>query len=194
MLRVKEVMTIPFVTTNTGKFQDVCRFLAEFAPAVQLEQVALDVPEIQSLDVEQVIEAKARAIWPQIQRPFLVDDGGVYLLKYHKFPGTMSKQVFEGIGLAGIWLLAQGDPRVSFRCVIAYCTSPNEIQYFEGRCDGKLVAPSSVSHHPQLPYTAIFVPEGFTKTMAEIRNTGDERFIHHRYKAIKLFAQSLSEN
>ena len=181
-------MIIPFVTTNAGKFQDVSRFLAQSAPAVQLEQIALDVPEIQSLDVYEVVAAKARLIWEQLQRPFLVDDGGIYLLKYNNFPGTLSKHVFQGIGLDGVWLLAQDDPRVSFRCVIAYCTGPDSIRYFEGTNDGKLVAPSSVPCHPQLPYTAIFIPNGFIKTLAELRGSKEEQESNHRFKALKALA------
>lgn len=184
-------MKLSFVTTNNGKFQDVSRFLAQLAPSVQLEQVAVDAVEIQSLDIHEVIKEKARVIWQELQRPFLVDDGGVYMLRYNNFPGALSKHVFQGIGLEGIWLLAKEDSRVSFQCVMAYCIGPHEIQFFEGRCEGKLVAPSSVPHHPQLPYTAIFVPDGCTKTMAEIRGTEQERDLHHRYKALRTMVKGL---
>jgi XTP/dITP diphosphohydrolase len=176
--------TLFFVTTNNGKFQEVNSWFSDLVPDMKLEQVALDVDEIQSLDVHEVVTQKARAIWAELQKPFIVDDGGLYLNRYNNFPGTLSKYVFQGVGLEGTWLLAKDDPRAFFQCIVAYCDGPDSIQLFEGRCDGTLVPPNSVKVHPQLPYTALFVPNGFTQTMAELRGTTQERDIHHRYKAL----------
>lgn len=179
-----------FVTTNHGKFEVVQRALAELAPEIELIQAPLDPPEIQSLDLHEVITAKAEVIWPLIQRPFLVDDGGIYLTKYNNFPGPLSKYVYQGIGLDGFWKLAEDDPRGTFVAILAYVTSPTEITYFEGKCAGTYTAPTeAIKQHATLPFTKMFIPDGYQKTLAELHGSPEEKKFHHRYQAVKKFVE-----
>ncbi len=178
-----------FVTTNHGKFEEVQRWLAQVAPNIQLEQAPLDPPEIQSLDLQEVITAKAEVIWPLIKAPFLVDDGGIYLDGYNNFPGTLSKYVYQGIGLDGFWKLAKDNPRGYFLSMLAYMHGPAEIQYFEGKCVGGFIAPTEeIKQHPSLPYTKLLVPDGSKNTLAHLRGTEEEKKFHHRYQAVTQFA------
>src|SRR5258708_27340948 len=100
-------MKISFVTSNKNKYEEVSYWLRSMMPGLEVEQVNLDVPEIQSLDVQEVVTAKAQTIWAELQRPFLVDDGGLYLERFKNFPGTLSKYVYQGTGREGFWLLGK---------------------------------------------------------------------------------------
>jgi hypothetical protein len=53
---------VAFVTGNRGKLEEVRRIWAAEpgGPPVELTAVALDLPEIQSLDLVEVLRAKAR--------------------------------------------------------------------------------------------------------------------------------------
>lgn len=182
------VNTLLFVTTNTGKFQEVQRWLAQWMPDIQLEQAALDIPEYQSLDVYEVARGKALHAWQCLQKPLLIDDGGIYLERYTNFPGTLSKYVYQGIGFEGIWKLACGDPRAYFLSCLVYITSPDNYQFFDGICKGTLINPMGVQvTHKQLPFTDIFVPSGTTQVFSALKNTVQEEQCHHRAAALKKF-------
>lgn len=176
--------SITFVTTNTGKFEEVKRWLAQLDPAILLEHSNIDLPEYQSLDVQEVALGKAKEAWAILQKPLLIDDGGIYIERYNKFPGTLSKYVFQGIGLEGFWLLAQEDPRAYFLSCLVYCSGPNTFNIFEGICAGTVIKPSGSITHTQLPYTEIFIPYGCSKTFAQLRGSSEEQLYHHRFKAL----------
>jgi XTP/dITP diphosphohydrolase len=182
------VHTLLFVTTNTGKFQEVQRWLAKWAPDIQLEQAALDIPECQSLDVYEVARGKALHAWQCLQKPLLIDDGGIYLERYNNFPGTLSKYVYQGIGFEGIWRLAHDDPRAYFLSCIVYTRGPDNYQVFDGICNGMLINPTGVQiTHKQLPFTDIFVPNGATQVFSMLKNTVQEEEFNHRAIALKKF-------
>ncbi|MHB9147601.1 MAG: non-canonical purine NTP pyrophosphatase [Candidatus Amoebophilus sp.] len=184
--------TLTFVTGNNGKFKEVERYINELAPTITLKQAAIDLPECQSLDIRTVALGKAQKAWELLQAPVLIDDGGIYLERYHQFPGTLSKYVYQGIGLDGIWLLAKEDPRAYFLSCLVYITSPTDYHFFEGICQGTIIKPVSAVLDSHLPYTYMFVPNGQTKTMAQLRNTEAEKEFHHRLKAAKQLVKHVS--
>lgn len=187
-------MKLSFVTSNKNKFEEVSYWLRQMAPSIAVEQVDLDVPEIQSLDVREVVRAKAQAIWQEIQRPFLVDDGGLYLEKYNNFPGTLSKYVYQGTGREGFWLLGKDDPRAYFLCILLFCDGPTSIELFEGRCNGKIIEPSDIKAPTQFPLLSMFVPQGMNKTLAELHNSPEVQNITHRHKALVSFVEWLKQS
>jgi len=185
-------MKISFVTSNKNKFEEVSYWLAQMVPGIELEHVDLDVPEIQSLDVREVVIAKAQAIWKEIQRPFIVDDGGLYLTKFKNFPGTLSKYVYQGTGREGFWLLGKDDPRAYFLCIILFYQGPDDYHLFEGKCLGKIIEPGNVTAPSQFPLLSMFVPDGMTKTLAELHNSPEVQNITHRHKALVAFVDWLN--
>ena len=148
-----------FVTTNTGKFEEVKRWLQELDSSIELESAPLDIPEIQSLDIDYVATDKADKAFKALKKPLLVDDGGIYLNAYNNFPGALSKYVYEGIGLEGFWLLAERDPRAFFMFNLVYVDYKGQ-QVFQGQTMGRVIAPGSDEQevHSQLPFTKVFIP------------------------------------
>ena len=73
-----------FVTSNLDKLRE-----AEAVLRRKLDHQALDLPEIQSLDLEQVVRAKASAAWERLQRPVLVEDTALELVGLGGFPGPL---------------------------------------------------------------------------------------------------------
>lgn len=176
---------LTFVTTNVGKFEEVQQWIRKLDPSIRLKHAAIELPEYQDLDIRTVALGKAQKAWELLKEPVLIDDGGIYLERYNKFPGTLSKYIYQGIGLDGIWLLAKEDPRAYFLSCLVYMLHPVSYHFFEGICHGTIIKPSSNIEDTHLPYTYIFVPEGNTKTLAELRNTKEEIECHHRLKALK---------
>ncbi len=76
-----------FVTTNPRKFHDIKGWLAQMAPEIELKQVFIELPELQSLDMHEVAFEKAKHAWNSIKKPLIIDDSGLYLERYNNFPG-----------------------------------------------------------------------------------------------------------
>ena len=182
---------IIIVTSNNGKFEEIKRYIEQLDSSITMEQSYLDVPEYQDMDIKNIAIGKAEYAWNILKKPLLIDDGGLYLEKYNKFPGAFSKYVYEGIGLEGIWLLAQDDPRAYFLNCMVYKDSQETHHIFEGMNKGTLTAPTGSMAHNQLPYRSIFIPEGYTKTIDELWLNDEDHHIHHRFKAIESFVEFL---
>jgi XTP/dITP diphosphohydrolase len=181
-----------FVTSNSGKFEEVQRWLSELDSSIRLIQAPIDLLEYQSLDIHFVAKGKSAQAWALLERPLLIDDGGIYLKHYNQFPGTLAKYVYQGLGLEGFWKLAVDDPRAYFLSCIVYKEEQNTHHFFEGICDGVMVKPDPATvAHATLPFTKMFIPEGSTKTLAALRGTEEEKSLHHRYKALKKFVEWL---
>ncbi len=181
--------TIPFITSNAGKVAHVRSFIKELSPNLDIEQVTIELPEIQSLDIHEVAVAKAHEAYNTLKRPLLVDDGGIFLHGYNSFPGALAKLVIEGIGIEGVLMLARKDPRASFRLCLVYIDGPGSFEVFEGRCDGQVVQQPRGTLVPSLPYRPYFVPEGSTKTLAELEQTGEHAKYEHRRVAVQKFVE-----
>jgi len=172
-----------FATTNSQKFQDVKRYIDKLNPSIILHQTDLEILEPQSLDIKEIAIFKAKYAWEQIKKPLIIDDGGIFIEKYNQFPGALSKWVFKGIGLDGIWLLAQENPKAYFQSTIAYIDGPDNVKLFSGIITGKIVKPKQSVQNLIMPYTEIFMPDGTDKVYAELKHTIDENKYNHRYKA-----------
>lgn len=177
---------IYYVTNNAGKFEEIRDFFDKNAPDFHIEQYAIDVDEIQSLDQKQVVMDKVKKAYTVVQQPLLLDDGGLFFAAYHQFPGTLSKFVFQGLGFKGLFKLVEDDNRASFILQLAY-TDGVQTKLFEGVCHGTIVEPKDLSSHPKLPFTAIFKPEGSNKTLAQLRYTDDFFHFSFRQQALKKF-------
>lgn len=184
--------SILFVTGNNDKFKEVERYLLELDPSIKLEQIALDLPEIQSLDIHKIALAKAEEAWRLLQRPVLIDDGGIYLERFNNFPGPLIKYVYEGMGLEGFWLMAKDDPRAHFLSCLVYYYANDRYEFFKGICRGTFIKPSSETvARKGMPFTDIFIPEGNTQTMTELLNTPAGNACHHRRKSLQKLVQWL---
>lgn len=179
--------TILFVTNNIEKFDEVKRWLLTIDPHITLKQAAIDLPEHQSLEVQLIAREKALHAWKLLGEPLLIDDGGLYIEKYYNFPGPLAKYVYQGIGLEGTWLLAKEAPQAYFLTCLVYVFAPDTYILFEGLCKGKLIEPPSKITTSTLPYATMFVPEGSIYTLSQLRDTPQEKEVHHRYKALQKF-------
>jgi|SRR3989344_2276074 len=81
--------TIAYVTGNNSKFLTGKHFLSNFG--IDIEQKILDIPEIQSDDVEQIAKDKAEKAFEIVKAPIFVNDSGWYIEALNGFPGPFMK-------------------------------------------------------------------------------------------------------
>lgn len=179
---------IYYVTSNHGKFEEAESFIQQFASHIHLKQLDEDIEEIQTLDQKAIAIDKVKKAFKLVNKPVLVDDGGIFFDAYNQFPGTLSKFIFQGIGFEGIFKLTEDNNKAAFILHLAYFDGET-LEVFEGRCDGVIIRPQDFSAHPQLPFTAIFKPNGSDKTFAELRNTPEFVNYSFRQQALKKFLE-----
>ena len=181
-----------FVTTNEHKRREVQGILG-----VELEGAALgdrDVPEVQSLDFDEVATAKALAAREALDRPshpVLVEDSGLVVGAWNGLPGPLTKLFLSAVGNAGLlrMLAAEEDRSALAICAVAVAEADGGVRVFRGEVTGE-VAPEPRGKGG-FGYDAIFVPEGGAFTYAEL---GDEKNADsHRARAFRAVGQWLEK-
>src|SRR5918999_1233736 len=172
----RAVSRFVLVTGNPGKLAE-----ARTALGKDLEAVEADLPEIQSLDYEEVLREKAAEAWRRIGRPLIVEEAGLDLAALNGFPGPLVKWMLGAVGPRGSGRprAAPGYPGASARCFLLYKDGDCEVMA-EGRTEGTLVVPGRGTHG--FGWDPVFLPEGSPLTFAEL--TGAEKdAVSHRGKA-----------
>ena len=126
------------VTSNAGKAAEVAAF---FGGLLEVDHVALEVPEHRSNDIAEIARGKARYAYSQLNTPLIVDDTGFFIDALDGFPGPYAAYVLNSIGNAGILKLMEGisDRNARFTTGIAYADERG-IEVFTGTLEGKITS------------------------------------------------------
>lgn len=162
-----------FVTGNPGKLEEAQRLCG-----LDLEAVEVDLPEIQTLEIQQVLQAKAVAACRILDRPVIVDETGLELAALNGFPGVLVKWMLQSVGAEGLARTAHrlGDERATARCALLYYTR-NRSVFAEGVTSGRLVLPARGAQG--FGWDPVFQPDGHALTYAELRGP-EKDLISHR--------------
>ncbi len=176
------------VTGNPHKVEEARRIVGW-----ELETVALDLPEIQSLDLAEVLAAKGEEAWRRVGRPLVVEETGLEIDLMGGFPGPLVRWMLEAMGAAGIAraaraLAPEGEaPAVTARCLLLYADGERRVTG-EGTSRGTLVLPPRGDEG--FGWDPVFLPEGETRTFGELPGEVKDR-IGHRGLAWRDLARKL---
>lgn len=172
-----------FVTSNENKRRE-----AEGVLGVKLDSASPELPEIQSLDVGEVVRAKALAAYETLvldlpPTPIIVEDSGIVFEAWNGLPGALTKWLLESVGNEGLLkMLSSFDDRSARAvCAVAVVDGTGEVAIFTGEVMG------SISEKPRgeggFGWDSIFIPEGGSSTYAEM---GDAKNADsHRSRAFR---------
>lgn len=152
-----------FITANKNKFEEVKSMLG-----LPIEQLSIDLPEIQSLEAEEIIRLKLLAAQEHATGQYIVEDTSLYLDALEgKLPGPFIKWFLEVLKPAGIArLVAQmGNDNAIAKTIVGYCDENGEMHFFTGVQKGTIVAPRG---EKDFGWGPIFQPEGETRTFGEM--------------------------
>ncbi len=156
-------MALPlFVTSNLSKLAE-----AEAIMGMGLSNVSVDIKEIQSLDPMAVAMDKAARAYAHVNKPLFVEDTGLFFNALNGFPGAFIKWAYDSIGTDGLCrILDAFDDRTAYvKVAVCFCDESG-IKPFIGKTTGTITAkprgPEGFGWNP------IFVPDGSTRTMAEL--------------------------
>lgn len=149
-----------FVTGNHQKLKEFEEILG-----IKLNHSDLDFEEIQSINVEEVAEHKARQAYALLNEPVIVEDTGLYFEDLNGLPGALIKHFVKKLPLEKICSLV-GENRKA-RAVTCICYfDGEEIKTFVGETGGEIVREPRGTNG--FGWDPIFVPEGYEKTFAEL--------------------------
>ncbi len=160
-------------TANRGKFREFEYLISKFGKNFADELIF--APETAKLIVEETGKTysenaalKARAWFEKSGLPCLADDSGLEVEALGGAPGLFSARLAKGNEAA--WLLNElknenENRKARFAASLALCT-PEKILISEGFCSGKITDAARGSNG--FGYDPVFMPDGFTKTFAEL--------------------------
>ncbi len=162
----KKPLTV--VTGNVNKIAIIERELG--LPVVQQ---AIDIDEIQSLNLREVLEAKAREAYRKVQNPLIVQDTSLIFSDLNGLPGPFIRW-FEELGLDGLCRLADlGSTRKAVVEIgVGYCNG-DIFEAFIATTNGKITSEPKGSNG--FGWDAIFVQDGQDRTRAELTEEEYER-------------------
>ncbi|HIK00843.1 TPA: RdgB/HAM1 family non-canonical purine NTP pyrophosphatase [archaeon] len=155
--------TFYFATSNKGKFAEAKEKFR--AAGMKLKRKPVELLEIQSDDVKEIVRISALELTKTFKKPFYVEDTAFFINALNGFPGTYAKHVYFTIGLRNVLKLMQGakNRNARFETAIAF-RDGNREKVFKGICRGNVT--HSVQGTQGWGYDPIFVPEGDRKTFA----------------------------
>ena len=174
-----------FITGNKNKFEEVADILPE------VEQLDIDLPEIQEINPHEIIKAKLQEAFKHASGEFIVEDTSLYFDCLNGLPGPLIKWFMKTIGNKGLADLADKfkNDKAQAKTMIGYARSIDDIQFFEGVVEGKIVQPQEASGFGWDP---IFIPDGYTKTFAEM-DKSEKNEISMRRMALNKLSEFLNK-
>jgi XTP/dITP diphosphohydrolase len=171
-----------FITGNKGKAQEAEQKLQSLGFTVVPKD--LGYPEVQADTLEEVALRGVEHVQVRFDKPFILEDAGLFIDALHGFPGVYSKYVFLTIGLQGILRLLEREKNKDavFRSVYAYSEPGKKPILGIGECKGK-ISPESRGKNG-FGYDPIFIPNGSEKTFGEM-TIKEKNSYSHRAKALE---------
>lgn len=172
-------MTTPtFITGN----QDKADYLAKYL-GFPVHHKKLELDEIQSLDLREIVDHKVRQAYAQISTPVIVEDVSLEFAALGRLPGPFIKYFVDEVPFERICSMLGDSPRqATARCVFGYYDG-NKQALFEASLDG-LIAQEPTGDNG-FGWDKIFIPEGYEVTRASL----DEEDNKKTYMQVKPFAK-----
>ena len=84
------MQSITFITGNQKKADYLARYLG-----FPIEHIKLDLDEIQSLELQEIVEHKVKQAYAKIKKPVIVEDASLEFTALGRLPGPFIKFFFE---------------------------------------------------------------------------------------------------
>lgn len=177
-------MDVVLITGNRGKAEYFGKLIG-----MEIEHISIDLDEIQSLDLKEIVKHKVVQAYNIIQRPVIVEDVALEFKALGRLPGPFIKFFLNELSMQDICNLVNGKSREAIaRCVIGYYDGEN-IKMFEGELLGNISkAPTGENGYG---WDKIFIPDGYDITRAQM-NEEDDKKTYLKIKRLDLLKEFLT--
>lgn len=149
-----------FVTGNENKVKEVESMLN-----IKIKHQAIDLPEIQALDVEDVVKDKAIRAFDIIKKPVLIEDTGIVIISWNGLPGACTKWFMKSVGSDGIVKMLGENRKAKAITIFDYYDGIDHI-ICEGVIYGK-ISKIPVGDNG-FGWDNVFIPNNYDKTFAQM--------------------------
>lgn len=180
---------ITFITGNQKKADYLAKYLG-----FPVEHIKLDLDEIQSLDLKEIVEHKVRQAYEKIKKPVIVEDVSLEFAALGRLPGTFIKFFVDEVPFETICSMIDGKTRkATARCVFGYFDG-QDLKTFEGGLDGEIA--TTPSGENGYGWDKIFIPQGHTVTRASLEEKDDQKtYLQIKpFEKLKEFLESKTSN
>lgn len=141
-----------------------------------------DIPEIQSMDLDVVIAAKAKAAYELFKKPVLVTDVSLDLAALNGLPGPFVKFFVQTLGAGGTVKLIRGKSKKAVVTDALGLFDGKSLKIFKGKIEGTLA--DIPRGNSGFGFDVVFIPKGQKKTYAQMTES-EKNEISHRSIALK---------
>ncbi len=182
---MRKLQELYFVTSNKKKAQE-----AEAILDFPIKTIALDIEEIQDIDLEKIAAHKATAAFNILKKPLLVDDVGLFIEVWNGFPGPFVKWIVESGEDVFLRMLACEKKRDAVGKAVIGFHDGEQVHTFVGEVKGSIAQEKLGEGWGWDP---IFIPEGQTQTYAQM-GIEKKNILSHRRKALDSLKEHLVKN
>lgn len=172
---------LTFITGNANKAAQVAKWID-----YPMTHHALDLEEIQSLDLKTIVDHKAKQAFKTLNKPVLVEDVSLEIHALGRLPGPFIKWFIQELDLTGVCKLLDNhkDRSATVRICYGLCENGN-VQFFEAEVQG------SISKEPKgsgWGFDNIFTPKSYTITRGQMDEATSTATSHRKAALKKLTA------
>lgn len=177
---------IPFVlvTQSKGKIREIERIVG-----YSLQHSEIDLIEIQSVEVEEVVGFKVRLAYERLGRPVMVEDTGLYIKAWEGLPGALIKWFVRCVGEPGICRMMENysDRTAWAKTVVATYDGCAEPRLYVGRTEGQIAfKPAGTGG---FGWDKVFIPDGAAKSFGEMSPEEKDAYSMRRQAFAELMSQ-----
>lgn len=173
---------VTFITGNQAKADYLAKYLG-----FPVGHHKLDLDELQSLDLKEIVEHKVRQAYELLKKPVIVEDTSLEFCAFGGLPGPFIKYFVDEMPFDAICRMLDNFERQAVaRCMFGYYDG-QELAFFEG------VLPGKIAEHPAgdggFGWDKIFIPKGYDVTRASLDEANDKKtFLQIKpYSELKAF-------
>lgn len=172
-----KISDLTVITTSKDKLAEINEILG-----TNHKVSKIDIPEIQSLNLDAVITHKAKEAYRKIKKPVLVEDISLEIKALNGLPGTFVKFFLELLGTEDTVKLIGKSKTVTTAAAAVAIYDGQNLKIFKGVVRGTLSKKNRGERG--FGFDKVFIPDGYTKTYAQM-NPSLKNKISHRAIALK---------
>lgn len=177
---------IIFVTGNQNKADYLARFLDH-----PIDHKKIDLDEIQSLDLKEIIEHKVRQAYKKLKQPVIVEDSSLEFVALGGLPGPFVRFFVDNMSLETICSLLNGKDRSAMaKCAIGFFDGKT-LKIFEKKLKGSIAQEPAGKNG--FDWDKIFIPQGHDVVRA-LFNDMDYKKTTFKIKPFAQLKKFLKEN
>ena len=183
---MSSLKNIQVVTSNKDKLAEINNILG-----TNFKISKLDIDEVQSLDLTEVVTKKAKAAFAKLNKPVLVEDISLEIKALNGLPGTLVKFFLNSLGTEGtVKLIGTQNTKTKVTNATAIYDG-KQLVIFKGSIVGTLSKKNMGENG--FGFDKVFIPNGYKITYAQM-DASLKNKISHRSKALKKVKKYLEKN